>query len=216
MKRYKLCSSEAMLQRPRGKLNYSNGFTHFFTSFAFKLGLNFESLIVCILLLVLTAIKQSARRFGSWLILCYTKGKEKSSCLHKFENINQNQLCSCALQFSWKSVISCTTTTFLIHVLQILPCTHTLYNSALQLWLFSFTMGKIPMQRVTQALQYEIFRYKTSTFWLCHTEFFPVILTSPCIFPELASFFNISSTSASFSTSESNMMCLCFPAGCLS
>lgn len=109
MKRYKLCSSEAVLQRPRGKLNYSNGFTHFFTSFAFKLGLNFESLIVCILLLILTAIKQSARRFGSWLILCYTKGKEKSSCLHKFENINQNQLCSCALQFSWKSVISCTT-----------------------------------------------------------------------------------------------------------
>lgn len=216
MKRYKLCSSEAVLQRPRGKLNYSNGFTHFFTSFAFKLGLNFESLIVCILLLVLTAIKQSARRFGSRLILCYTKGKEKSSCLHKFENINQNQLCSCALQFSWKSVFPAQPVPFLIHVLQILPCTHTLYNSALQLWLFSFTMGKIPMQRVTQVLQYEIFRYKTSTFWLCHTEFFPVTLTSPCIFPELASFFNISSTSASFSTSESNMMCLCFPAGCLS
>jgi len=60
MQTYKLSSSEVALWRLRRKPNYSNGLTHFFTSFAFKLGLNFESLIICIILLILAAFKQFA------------------------------------------------------------------------------------------------------------------------------------------------------------
>lgn len=47
-------------------------------------------------------------------------------------------------------------------------------------------------------------------------DFFLITLTSSCAFPKLAPFFNISSTSASLSASELNMMCLCLPAGWLS
>lgn len=47
-------------------------------------------------------------------------------------------------------------------------------------------------------------------------DFFPITLTFSGILLKLVSFFKISSISASLSTSELNMMCLCLPAGWLS